>query len=148
MGVGLSRPRTVRKFIFPAKWHVFCEMAEVRLALRLHFTRAEVALLLTARHAAGNRYSVEVSGWDSSQTFFVEKSEVEWGEDNGKQLTLSHALNAGAMIFVRLLQPMAAEHSWPVPYQAERIDTTLEGNHQFRLTQVQPRTDIRAHSTR
>lgn len=105
-------------------------------------------MLLTARHPAGNTYGVEVSGWDSSQAFFVEKAELQWNEDNGKQLTLSHALNAGAMIFVRLLQPMAVERSWPVAYQAEKIGTTLEGNHQFRLTQVRPRTEMQAHSTR
>jgi hypothetical protein len=103
---------------------------------------------LTACHPAGNTYGVEVSGWDSSLAFFVEKSELQWSEDNGKQLTLSHTLNAGAMIFVRLLQPMAVERSWPVPYQTEKIGTTLEGNHQFRLTQVQPRTEMPTHSTR
>jgi hypothetical protein len=62
---------------------------------------------------------VEVSGWDISQSFFVEKPELEWNEENGKQITLSRALRKRTMLFVRLLQSTAPERCSPVAYWAE-----------------------------
>ncbi len=96
---------------------------------------------LSARHPVANTYRVEVSGWDSSQSFFVEKSELEWSEATGKRVILSHSLRSEAMIFVRLLQPTSADRSCPIAYQAEYVATTPDGNHQFRLNQVYPRSD-------
>jgi hypothetical protein len=52
-------------------------------------------------------YRVEVSGWDENQCFFVEKSELEWKEESGKQVALSHAILDGAVIFLRLMQPIS-----------------------------------------
>lgn len=46
---------------------------------------------LSFRQPAIDSYRVEVSGWDISQSFFVEKPELEWNEENGKQITLSRA---------------------------------------------------------
>ena len=97
-------------------------------------------MLLTARHFVVGTYRVAVSGWDSSQSFFVEKSELEWSEDAGKQVTLSRQLRPGTMIFVRLVQPRAPGRSSPVAYEAEHIGSFGGDQHQFRLTQVVPRT--------
>jgi hypothetical protein len=94
---------------------------------------------LTARKPLSNTYSVEVSGWDNSPSFFVERTELSWREETGKFLTLSRPLCPGTMIFVRLLQPIAAERSFPVAYQAEAIATTAEGKHQFRIKRCEPR---------
>jgi hypothetical protein len=33
-------------------------------------------------------YVVEVSGWDHREDFFVEKMELHWSEDSGKQVLL------------------------------------------------------------
>jgi hypothetical protein len=85
-------------------------------------------------------YRVEISGWDSSLTFFVEKAELSWSEENGKQVTLTHALCPGTMIFVRLLQATSPERSVPVPYQAVHMATTPEGFWQFRLRRAEPRS--------
>ena len=84
-------------------------------------------------------YSVEVSGWDISHAFFVERSELRWSEETGKQLALSHRLPPGAMIFVRLLQPTDAERAFPVAYQAEALSSDSERRQQFRLTRAVPR---------
>ena len=83
-------------------------------------------------------YRVEVSGWDSSQSFFVEKSELAWNEESGKQVRLSRALCSGAMIFVRLMQPTAADRFSPVAYRAEYLGAAPGGSHQFRLEQIHP----------
>jgi hypothetical protein len=84
-------------------------------------------------------YSVEVSGWDNSHTFFVERSELCWTEATGKQLTLSRRLPPRAMIFVRLLQPSDGERAFPVPYETEALSTAFDKPQQFRLTRVVPR---------
>lgn len=102
-------------------------------------------MALTAHCPLTSTYSVEVSGWDSTQSFFLEKSELTWNEENGKRLCLSHQLCPGTMIFVRLLQPTAAERTFPVAYQAEPLGTTPEGQQLFRVTRVQPRSIVEEH---
>ena len=96
-------------------------------------------MLSAARHPLKNTYSVEVSGWDDSQTFFVERAELSWDEQAGKHLTLSHQLCPGAMIFVRLLQAIASEHTIPVAYYAEPLATTPHGQQEFRVKRIDPR---------
>jgi hypothetical protein len=90
-------------------------------------------MILTAEHPATNFYHVEVSGWDDNRAFFVENSELEWAEDSGKQVTLHRSLNEGAVIFLRLLQPISNDRSHPVAYQAELVARNPEGQRQFRL---------------
>jgi hypothetical protein len=84
-------------------------------------------------------YSVEVSGWDHSHVFFVERSELSWSEETGKLLTLSRRLPAGAMIFVRLLQPADGERAFPVAYETEALSSASKRSQQFRITRVVPR---------
>jgi len=98
-------------------------------------------MLLAARHPFVGTYRVEVSGWDSEQAFFVEKTELEWSEETGKQITLSRELNPATMIFVRLLQATSPDRSSPVAYKAEPIAATAGNQHQFRLSRALPRTN-------
>ena len=84
-------------------------------------------------------YSVEVSGWDHSHVFFVERSELTWNEETGKLLTLSRRLPPGAMIFVRLLHPTDGERAFPVAYETEALSPASERPQQFRITRVVPR---------
>ena len=94
---------------------------------------------LTERQPLAGTYSAEVSGWDRSNSFFVEKSELCWNEETGKQLVLSRQLRPGAMIFVRLLLPTDAEPSFPVAYEAQPIFTLSGGPQNFRITRIVPR---------
>jgi hypothetical protein len=100
-------------------------------------------MLSAARHPLKNTYSVEVSGWDDSQAFFVERAELSWDEQMGKHLTLSHQLCPGTMIFVRLLQATAPERTFPVAYHAEPLTTTPDGQQKFRVTRMEPRNATR-----
>jgi hypothetical protein len=100
-------------------------------------------MLSIARHPLKSTYSVEVSGWDDSQSFFVEKSELSWDEESGKHLTLSHRLCPGTMIFVRLLQPTASEPTLPVAYHAVPLATTPDGKQKFRVKCIEPRNASR-----
>jgi len=101
-------------------------------------------MILTAEQRitglATNLYRVEVSGWDDNKSFFVENSELEWTDQHGKQVTLHRGLNERAVIFLRLLQPISTDRSRPVPYQAEMVARTEEGQRQFRLHPVSART--------
>jgi hypothetical protein len=94
---------------------------------------------LSARFPVTSLYRVEVSGWDKSQTFFVEKSELEWNEESGKHVTLSSAVPDGSVVFLRLIQPLSADRSQSVPYETEFLSITPDGLHQFRLHPVSPR---------
>jgi hypothetical protein len=93
-------------------------------------------MLQDAAYAVSELYRVEVSGWDSMQTFFVEKAKLEWSEESGKNVVMGHPLREKAIIFVRLLQPTASERSYPIPYEAEFMATTPEGRHQYRLKAI------------
>jgi hypothetical protein len=84
-------------------------------------------------------YSVEVSGWDHSDIFFVERSELHWTEETGKQLTLTRQISPGAMVFVRLLQPTDGERAFPVAYETELLSAASERPQQFRLKRAMPR---------
>ena len=94
---------------------------------------------LSVRFPISSLYRVEVSGWDKSQTFFVEKSELEWNEDSGKHVTLSSAVPDGSVVFLRLIQPLSADRSQSVPYETEFLSVTPEGHNQFRQHPVSPR---------
>ena len=100
-------------------------------------------MILSAQCPTTSLYRVEVSGWDKNQAFFVEKSELEWNEESGKQIALNHTVPDGAVIFLRLLQPISTDRSHPVAYEAEFVSVTPDGQHQFRLHPACPRTGER-----
>lgn len=97
-------------------------------------------LMLTHATFPGMRlYAVEVSGWDSSQSFFVEKCELLWTEGIGKRVVLRQKLRESTILFVRLLQTSENDRGHPVVYEAELVGSTDNGLRQFRLTAAIPR---------
>lgn len=96
-------------------------------------------MLRYARFPATRMFAVEVSGWDSSQSFFVEKCDLVWNEESGKHVALRRVLRENTLLFVRLLQSAEADRSHTVVYQAELMGTTDSGLGQFRLHAVSPR---------
>jgi len=95
-------------------------------------------MLSSVRLPIVTSYSVEVSGWDAAQTFFVEKAELEWSERSGKQVHLRRSLRDGSLLFIRLIRSDVAAHSHPVPYEAESLGTNHKGQFGFRLHAVLP----------
>lgn len=93
-------------------------------------------------------YRVEVSGWDSSRSFFVEKADLAWSESGEKLVALRHETGDGTILFVRLLQPISPDRSHPVPYTAEPVGQARLARWEYRLTQVVPRSrqEQMAHS--
>jgi len=95
-----------------------------------------------------NSYRVEVSGWDSSENFFVEKTMLNWERDERKEIQLRSAIREGSVVFVRLLQPLASGNSFPIAYQAERIGPrNEEGRARVHLTQLRPRPTYKQSPT-
>jgi hypothetical protein len=95
-------------------------------------------MLRSACFPASRVYTVEVSGWDHSEEFFVERCELEWNEESSKQVALSRALGDNTLLLVRLLQEGDSDRSHPVVYEAELVGKTESGLQQFRLNPVAP----------
>jgi hypothetical protein len=95
-------------------------------------------MLRNAHFPASRLYAVEVSGWDCSEEFFVERCELEWDEESNKQVALTRPLRENTLLLVRLLQEAEAGRSHPVVYEAELVGKTERGLQQFRLNPVAP----------
>jgi hypothetical protein len=89
-----------------------------------------------------NEYPVEVSGWDSAENFFVEKTTLHWDEVGGKTVLLRSPLPEGAVVFLRLSQPATNSNNFPIAYRAERIDAPdHRGLARVFLVQLRPRRE-------
>jgi hypothetical protein len=82
---------------------------------------------MSPEERGGGSYRVEVSGWDLTENFFVEKTLLSWQEDGSKRVLLRTPLNAGTLVFVRLIGESPGGRGVPVTYQVERIAKTLSG---------------------
>lgn len=86
-------------------------------------------------------YRIEISGWDLDENFFVEKTELEWSEENGKKVYLRRPLRERAVVFIRLIAPTASGHSLPIAYQAEKVQrANRAGMWEVQLVQLHPRS--------
>jgi hypothetical protein len=85
------------------KTPVFIDLISSPLASRLHALLWRLGMISLAGNTAVSIFRFEVSDWDKRQSFFVEKSELHWGEQSGKQIALSSAIPDGAVVFLRLL---------------------------------------------
>lgn len=94
-----------------------------------------------------NSYRVEVSGWDAAENFFVGKTTLEWAGNGRKEVTLHCPLRQGAIVFVRLLQPISEANSFPIAYQAIRVHPNdASGRTRVTIEQLRPRPAIRSTS--
>jgi len=84
-------------------------------------------------------YPVEVSGWDRTQNFFVERCDLVWNGETGRNVELQHDLRESAVLIVRPLETDKAGRSHAIVYQAQLMGKTPSGHPQFRLTAVVPR---------
>jgi hypothetical protein len=87
-----------------------------------------------------NRYAVEVSGWDASDDFFVEKTDLTWTAEGMKELNLHRSVREGSVIFVRLMQPVAHADNYPIACQAVKVMEHAPGGcTHILLSQLRPR---------
>lgn len=91
-----------------------------------------------------SNYRVEVSGWDSRENFFVEKTILTWSGAGGKEISLQNGLRKGCVVFVRLLQTMPNATNFPVAYQTMEIFAKdCAGRWRVSLEQIHPRETMR-----
>ena len=87
-----------------------------------------------------NCYRVEVSGWDASENFFVEKTMLHWGDHGDKDIRLRSSLHEGCVVFVRVLQRFSIAEAIPVAYRVATVtEPDGEGRTIVRLAQLYPR---------
>lgn len=88
-----------------------------------------------------SQFPVEVSGWGSDDSFFVENTELVWSGTGDKKLLLHHVLHLGALIFVRLQSSRASSSPIPIPYEVSAVEPMdCYGRCELRLTQLHPRS--------
>ena len=94
---------------------------------------------MTGTLAPTSATTVEVSGWDEQEMFFVEKSELSTDDFANNYISLDHRLCEGAIVFVRTLQSTYFVRPVPIPFEVELLGYDSEGRQQFRLSPAQPR---------
>jgi len=105
---------------------------------------------MTLLSCPANSYNVEISGWDAAENFFVERTALDWDEDETKQVMLRSALREGSVVFLRLLQPFGDGTSLPVACRAVKVHAkNAAGQGIVHLMQLHPRPSAKgtAHGT-
>jgi hypothetical protein len=74
-------------------------------------------------------YTVEVSGWDQEENFFVERTKLEWNEPNVKKVMLRNRVRLGSIVFLRLLEPMSPSTNLPVACRARQMGDEARGEY-------------------
>jgi hypothetical protein len=98
---------------------------------------------MTLQMMVPTTYRVETSGWDVDENFFVEKTDLEWTEEE-KTIHLQHPVRKGTVVFVRLMGIDAQENAFPVAYHAAAVTyRTHERFYDVSLLQMLPRTHAR-----
>lgn len=89
-----------------------------------------------------NCYRVEVSGWDASDAYFVEKTTLDWSGGDEKEIIVKPALREGAIVFVRLLQQFGTVDSLPIAYRASGVRKREDGRTLVQLERLHPREPL------
>ena len=106
-------------------------------------SEVDVDSKLSQETASINSYRVEVSGWDTSDAFFVEKTTLDWSGGDQKEINLASALQEDAVVFVRLLQQVGKIDSVPIAYRASRVKTGENGRTIVQLARLHPRVPLK-----
>ena len=68
--------------------------------------------------------AVEVSGWDTEGSFFIEHSTLDCTESGCKVLALRRSVSGRSLLFLRTLYSGSLGRSSPEAYRIESIDPT------------------------
>jgi hypothetical protein len=94
------------------------------------------------REQASN-YRVEVSGWDATETFFLEKTVLYWDEA-GQQISVRTPMREGSVVFVQLIQPFAGEENFPVAYVVVKtLPVEMDGRVIVAISRLHPKPSYR-----
>lgn len=86
-------------------------------------------------------FTVEVSGWDHDENFFVENTFAEWKDPGEKSVHLRRTIRPGCLLFVRLVDANGNRESYPVAYRARSVSLrNTSGVRQVQLAALPPRS--------
>src|SRR5580692_8197675 len=98
---------------------------------------------LALENVESGAHRVEVSGWDSSNNFFVEKTMLHWSNGE-REVSFQSPVRRGCVVFVRLLRPAFDCDNFPTAYQASGIESEpASGRTLVRLTRLRPRVPFK-----
>jgi hypothetical protein len=86
---------------------------------------------------------VEVSGWDSSENFFVEKTHLGWGREGNYEIAVHRHVRVGCVVFVRLLRPFADNADFPIAYRVDQSPADTRGEMRISLSRLHPKASFR-----
>jgi hypothetical protein len=98
-----------------------------------------------------NSSRAEVSGWDTKEDFFVEKTQFNSEDEDRMEIALTSSLREGCVVFVRVLEPFATSNTFPIAYHAVAIRSRdMNGRALIGLERLRPRafdgyTDLPLH---
>jgi len=88
-------------------------------------------------------YRVEISGWDASDSFFVERTTLDWNQDETKCVSLRCSVREGSVVFLRLLQSFGDGTSLPVACRAVKVTGRgADGRVLAELVRLHPRQSV------
>jgi hypothetical protein len=83
---------------------------------------------------------VEVSGWDASRTFFVEKTSLDGLEDGEQRIQLHRPVPKGAFVFLRPVQTLSADAASPIACVVDKVGSPdANGSRSVNLVRLRPR---------
>ena len=86
-------------------------------------------------------FRIEISGWGLDNSFFVERTDLQWTSNGQKHVQLHRALPEGAVVFIRLLASEPSSGSVPVAYRVQGVvPMDCNGRCQMRLEQLHARS--------
>lgn len=86
----------------------------------------------------------EVSGWDSKENFFVEKTRLCWSRDGKHEIVVHRGVRVGCVVFLRLLRQFADPVDFPIAYRVDLTEGTASGTEtRVFLSRLHPKAPFR-----
>jgi hypothetical protein len=76
---------------------------------------------MTAPNQQAETHSVEISGWDTDENFFVERAYLQNYADGHKHVSIRSRLRIGSLVFLRISDELSPERSVPVAYEVSKM---------------------------
>jgi hypothetical protein len=118
------------------------ETPEANFGIRSAFLTRGGGLMAPLETEESSR-SVEISGWDLAENFFVEKTVLRRCDDGSRKVLLHTPLRVGALVFARLSDEQTADRTIPVTYQVASINANFsDEGREIQLLQRHPRQTL------
>jgi len=97
---------------------------------------------MTAPNQQAETHSVEISGWDTDENFFVERAYLQNCADGHKHLSIRSRLRVGSLVFLRISDELSPERSVPVAYEVSKMSEPASRLADVELVRRHPREHL------